>query len=260
MFYLGSFCKIVAKNPISGLTFVLLTMLLTLWSVDLDDIEKKINFGPSSLKRGDHFYSLIEARENLARIARKISGLPGVANVRQISEREIDERLKGIFSEIGTDFNLETNYGGLQIVYLQGLEERSQNLIREYLIRLAGRDKVMLGPIKRVQVVKDPHKIEPRLLKKVIVYTLLAVIVIFWQISYLIFGKHISESAYLISQYQQKKRVSFKILLSGIMSIFILCVGGSLLRNQLYLYGLVGLGLYFTASILLKYKRESWLK
>ena len=149
MFYIKQYWLVLIKNPIEGFIFALISTMLILSSIYSSDISKRIS-KELKVSESSYFYSLIPKRENIARIARKLRAIPFVSKVEIMKKSLIEKQVKKTLKSL--DFDLDSHkvnldYAGLKVIYKAGLEERSKNLIRNYLKRFVGEKKIIMGNI-----------------------------------------------------------------------------------------------------------------
>ena len=76
---------------------------------------------------------------------------PGVDKVRVLSKADVsslDELLKTLNIGVSKDL-IDLSFSGLRVQFERGLPARSQKLIRDYLSRLVGADKLTMGAINK---------------------------------------------------------------------------------------------------------------
>ena len=117
---------------------------------------KVIGLYPEYLK-GPYFYALLSATENHARIKRKMLDLPGVGKVKIIEKNEVKNQALEILDNLsmGKEEELNFEYIGMEISLSRDVNVRGQELIRGYLIRLAGESNITLGKIYPPSISKN---------------------------------------------------------------------------------------------------------
>jgi len=264
MFYLAQFFKALKIAPVRGGLFLISTFLLLISLGEMDALEKKYFHSENARMTGAYFYALISSKENNLAVARKLRVLPGVEQAITLSEKKIKlevERLLGAFkkdlatelqdelhNELKNDLiNLE--FTGIKVVFQENITQRTQQLIRDYLSRLVGTDKVTLGPIKKPNEEFKKNAQLALFLKDWGIIGVVFLCVLFWFSSLQIFSKVIAKQSYLLEQFQRKKFVRIKIL--GVGPLLALAFGPLVMFifgqpqevNLLFFTGIACLGL-----------------
>lgn len=231
MFYLKNFYKISKKFPGRAGLFIVSTLLLLTVLGNKNLIDKNSNIFFPSHKEGAFFYALINGKENIGQISRKIKGLPGVYKVNILKKKDVSNKVKQILGthEIkGLIKNLSLDYFGLKVIYEKNIDKRSLVLIRDYLKRFVGKKKITLGSIQKNN--KDNLRKDKYLtLIKTNLWICFSIIAFFiWSICFILFGKVVTKMSYIIEQYQRKKFVKVKIISLGNVLIFFLVAGNGI--------------------------------
>ncbi len=224
MFYLSNFFKSFFHHPARGIVFVLATVLFVGSAFVTTKVEKSLLKGVAKMEKGASFFALIDSKENNSRVARKLRELPGVEKVKVLSKSDVssslDELLKTLNVGVSRDL-IDLSFSGLQIEFQKGLPQRSQNLIRDYLTRLVGADKLTMGAVNRES--SDVKK--KRGSFAVMIRTYLGPIItafagLFWFVLFIIFRKDFIRSTYLAEQFQRRSNVPAKTLTAGFALLF----------------------------------------
>jgi len=223
MFYLDQFFKALKKSPIKGACFFISTLLLLLSLGELKTLEKAYLNNVAAKNSTTYFHALISSKENIQNIARKLRVLPGVSKAFTLSEEKIKvdvANLLGSFKEELTDELINLEFTGLKVLFSENIKVRSQQLIRDYLVRLVGSEKVTLGAIKKPDAIELKNAKTAVLFKKWGSTGVVACLFLIWAIFFYSFTAVVSKQAYLVEQFQRKKKVKVKILLAGLLTIF----------------------------------------
>lgn len=229
MFYLINFFKSLLSNPIKGITFIVLTFLFVGSSFYGTKIENSLLKGVSKMEKGASFFALVDSRENNQRIARKLRDLPGVEKVSVLSKSDVSSSLDNLLKTLDVGISkdlLDLSFSGLQIEFQKGLPSRSQNLIRNYLSRLVGTEKLTMGAVNK-ESIKQKKK-RGSIVNFIRIYfgpILTGVMGFSWLVFFLFFRKSILRDAYLAEQYQRRKNVGIKTLSVGFVTLFSISSG-----------------------------------
>ncbi len=159
-----------------------------------------------------YFYAIMPKKINSGYVKRKLLELPGVEKVFVLSEAKVSAQIKSILSaaNLELDDNLvDLSYAGIKVSLSPDLKESSQDLIRNYLTRLTGKNEVTMGAIKSPEVKKVESKSfisENRFL----VLTIMASAAYFIALG--LIYRPLKEESFVFEQYQRKKQIYLKTL------------------------------------------------
>lgn len=253
------FWKGIEKNLASGFAFLILSIMLVTGLTQKDFLEKKVfNQLPSEVS-GPYFYALVSGKENHLRLSRKLGELPGVALVSVLDKNEINTKVGEILESLGLDSGtgmFDFDYAGLKIIFKEGISDRSQDLIRDYLVRLAGKDKVTLGVTKDNDNIIKKHNATLLSFKRWGAVLTIALIFTLWVSSAFSFGKKLKEMCYIVESFQRKERVGLKVYLTGFVIISLFSLQTFLWGTPNLIYFFVGIAtiLMFSLSFITRYQ------
>lgn len=263
MFYLNHFFKSLKNFKVTGLLFVLLTVTLTTALHNRTYLKQIFSLANKTITR-PYFNALVTSNVNLSTVARKIRKLPGVELVRVKTALDVKEELGSLKSELDSDV-LESlsgiNYSSLTIEMGRSLQARSQNLIKEYLTRLVGKDSVTISDIKTPKTIKIKKNDPYNLVNNWGDIYIIAILSIVWLGVCFSFSKYLKNYSYLIEKFQRKSNVGLKIFATGFAGIALV----SLLIN-LYFKPSFALGewlflfVLFSSSLLIFGKKIEYKK
>lgn len=215
MFYLTHFFQVIFKRPVRGILYILLltSFVLSISNIGtLEEITSKMV--PVDLA-GGHFFALIANTENVSRIQRNMSKLPGVLRVELMKKEKINREVKKVMAnfKLGSE-GVNLDVSGIKIVFEKDTMKRTKKLTREYLVRLVGAEKVTAGTIKERDKLQKENKIVV-FVREWGAKLVIALSFLLWLLLSFVIYKEASERAYLISQFQRRNRVAFKMMLAG---------------------------------------------
>jgi hypothetical protein len=252
MFYLNQFIQNIKRHPVWGSAFLFTTLTLIMCAMNFTALESYIFKTSKNLQSGPSFHALISGDENYQRISRKLLELPGVQKVSHMSKVEIQSQVKSVLKNVDFEMKVEEmnlNYVGLRVTLDRGLQTRSQNLIRDYLVRLVGAEKLTLGAIKvtpKSEIIKNQIFSQFREWGVTIVSSSFVVI---WALVAFGFSVQVKRSSYLIEQFQRRSKVGLKVMLIATMSIFGLAFALTISIGNLSIVGMIiGLSLLLMSS------------
>ena len=144
MFYLRNLKKFFKQSPLIVMTYVLMAVLTPVIAFNTGSIINIVEQASQEKVQSPFFHALIDKNENYSRVSRKLRSLPGVTNVEVVApekmEAEAGKILGSLDFEISSDL-LELGYAGIKVVFESNLQEKSMELVREYLLRLVGEER-----------------------------------------------------------------------------------------------------------------------
>lgn len=260
MFYLRKLRKLFKQSPVFLMTYLLLT-LVCVFSINFH--ENIINIvEKNSLKdfKPPFFHALIDENQNYTRFSRKLRSLPGVKNVEilspQLVKDQANEMLGNLNLGISTDL-IDMGYAGLKVIFEANLQEKSIELVRDYLVRLVGKDSITIGDI-----IQSTNKKEDSFLidfvQKNLSWIILTSSLLILSLINILFVRFYNNQLYLIENFQRKNNISLKIylLLSSVVIII------PTLVSSLISFSLFNLFIIFTALTLggvIHLRKRQWV-
>lgn len=230
MFYLKHFFEVIKNTKLNGILFIALSALLITSFHNRMYLKKVFSMTKKVVSR-PYFNALITDKINLNSVKRKMTRLPGVEKVTIKKTMDVGKELGTLSSELGSDFVkglADLNYASVTIELANGLQARSQGLIREYLTRLVGKSSVAISDIKKPQKLSlnknDPYQ----LINNWGDFYILGILSTLWFVSSFLLVRYLKNYAYLIEKFQRKKNVAMKIYFIGLSSICFLALAANL--------------------------------
>lgn len=225
MFYLVQFFRLIKEWPVRGVSYLLMSFFLVMIAARFTQVRSFMNGFWNDPIESSYFYALCPESENVARISRKIKTLPGVKLVSLVSQAELNKRLGQVIDEVGLSDQVSElaslSYIGIKVTFDHALSIQSMNLVRDYLTRLVGEDKVVLGRIYEAQ-----SKQQKSNLKVWSAHILLTIVLVLWGFICSFFNLKIMQKGHLLEQFQRRKFVAFKLFVFGNA---VLCLFGFIL-------------------------------
>jgi hypothetical protein len=244
MFYLKEFLKILKDNIVLSFVFLLSFSVFLSVSHNKNMIDKELSLN-GKMKISPYFNALVSNDINLDSVLRKMKYLPGVKTVSMNKNPTIKKEIEQLKSQFGTSVvqSLSTiNYKKLKIELEKGIHTKNQNLIREYLTKLVGKNSLTMGSIKvpkKIKLNKNDNLL--RILNWGGVY-LIIISGIMFLISSLLLSKQMNDISYLIEKFQRKKSVKLKIFMTGIVSLLLLVLVVNLqVNSNLNMYSMIAI-------------------
>lgn len=261
MFYLTNFFRSIGESFSKGFLFFLVTVALIVSCGQKGYLEKLIFKSFPSKVNGPYFYALVSNKENISRVARKLSVLPGVQSTQIMAQSDIDKQVKKILGSYDFEIDKEAmnlNYYGLRVMFRHDTLKRSQQLIKEYVSRLVGESKVTIGPTHNYD--KDTLKkgLFIKKLKEWSGWIMIVTLTVIWLLLFFTFGNSIKRQSYLVEQFQRRSNVSFKTLLNGMVLISLITSGSLIFWGSInWLNIMIVEGMFFI-GVLTHLKKYSW--
>jgi hypothetical protein len=224
MFYLEQILKFIRKNLFIGTMFILTSILFLTVFVNQKTFDQTILKNAPLVGVNDYFYSLLDKKENPNRIARRIRKLPGVAKVEIIQNKQIKSEALRVLDELketklANEF--ESSQIGLKIEVKKGISKRSVELMRDYLLRLVGEDKITVGAVVSQSSKENLYlSWKDNIMAKArgISLVLLALV---WVVLWTVVKKNLLKWSYILQEFQRRDKVELK-LVSTLLAISIL--------------------------------------
>jgi hypothetical protein len=259
MFYIKQFFSIFRDNLLKGTFFFLTSISFVLIIGNWGILKEKIFELYPDYSKGPSFFALISSDQDYLNIQRKLISLPGISSVMILEKEAVKEQTKKLVD----NFQLKDedlgflNFIALEVIFDKNITLRGQELIRNYLIKLAGENNVTLGKIN-FPPEKDGIK---SLLDFINIGGEWAMGLFFgcmWFFALLILKKEVKKSAYLIEQFQRKKSVEIKILISGTIIFYSISSGLTFLSSSPEWINVSLIGFFFLTSLFLSGGKHSW--
>lgn len=215
MFYLIELFNFYKKNVFITLTLSVLTFTSFGLICNFDYFGQKINNYLPKIENQHYFNALISNEVSLDFLKRKISELPGVIGFESVSNDIQKRHIQKLNQEVTLTKEEMAEFSkmvSIKISMTPELNQSSINLIREYMQRLAGSDKVVLGSVNKKLNNEFVFKNIIDLIKVWPLQILIAVTLVFWFVSFLSVRFEMNKIAFIIESFQRKTNVGFKLM------------------------------------------------
>jgi hypothetical protein len=259
MFYIKQFFKITKENSLKGFLFLLISISFVLILGNWSFVKEKIlNLYPDYMK-GPSFYALISSSEDHLSIQRKLISLPGISSARILDKDLVNKQAEKIINnyQLKNDEMGTLDFIGLEVMFDKNINERGQELIRNYLIKLAGENNITLGKTNYLPEA-DNIKVLMDYINNDGIWIIGLLFGGFWIFSLMIFKKEVKKASYLIEQFQRKRQVEFKILFSGIILVYFLSAGLIFLSPTPEWVSVFLIGIFFSVVLIFSGGKRSW--
>ena len=259
MFYIIQFFKIIKENFLKGISFFLVSASFILvvgnWTVLKDRI---LDLYPDYMK-GPSFYALISSGQDYLNIQRKLISLPGISSVKILEK----ETLKNQTEKIMKNFQLANedvgifDFIGLEVMFDKNINDRGQELIKNYLTKLAGDNNITMGKTT-IPPEKDNIKSIMDFINQGGWWAVSLIFSFLWIFSLLIFKKEVKKSSYLIEQFQRKSLVELKILFSGLLIIYFFSAGIIFFSPSPEWISVILIGFFYLVGLVISGGKKAW--
>ena len=199
MFYLNLWKMIYKKHFISKGTFA----ILFIGFIPLMGVLKLVKHEE---QKYPYFHVLYNKNDNSIDFSKKLSNIPGVMEVSEISGSEISEKIR---INLGPDAisminELDFDYSGFTVSISTELKEKAKELLKQYIRKVAGEDTEVSQVFQpKVQVMSQIG-----FLAKVEIQ--LGILLIFWIIMSSVFSRQERNFLYLSHHFNRGKGIRFK--------------------------------------------------
>lgn len=259
MFYLIQFFKIFTLSPFKSLSFYFSTVLLILIALFVPEINKYIDHFYTNLD-SPYFIAVLENADNSQVVVSQVHSIPGVEKIKIESSEEMRDRFATIINDLELDSKLASavfgsNPMGLK-VFLNSANSVSKNEdIRGQVQSLLALPKTNISPIKNSDIVQNPFLV---IVKNWAAQLLLILLSVIWLVCLFNLIDVIRSKAYLVEQFTRKKKVGFKIILSGLVFFLILFSVPKILFMPKMVYELCFVIILFCFASMLFLRKWSW--
>jgi hypothetical protein len=229
MLYLKSFFSILKFEPLWTTLYLASFLVLSLSLGQVDSIEKTMA-KKIDLRQDPYFHVLIDRNQNVSKIARKLTELPGVMKVKSLPTAELERTLGEVVEQV--DASLESlvsdfPFEGIKIVLKNELGSKGEKIIRNYIKRLAGgSDNVNFGVTVREDVAKRKKALasEPLYVKALSYkhHIVIAFSFFVWFFLSMVFFKKMKGWLYCMEHFQRKSNFNFKVPIYGLALVTVL--------------------------------------
>ncbi|MEC8624625.1 MAG: hypothetical protein VXY34_07395 [Bdellovibrionota bacterium] len=263
MFYLKEFFKCFQSNPFKISCLCISSILLGLSVTHKDFIQIKIKERFSEEIVTPHFYALLSKKIDLKKMKNKLGSLPGIKEINYLDGKKIKKKVN---KEVGAlrlnNVLFKKNYTALKVLFDYDLPLEGQNLIKKYLSRYVGGIDIVIGKTIGEKKYKDRVAKEKIKITKIYWGAVFSPLLIYWIISFFVFSKGIWKKSYLIENFQRKRNVHLKILLSGTLFLITIIVTFSVIKKGSGPIGFLLLTILFLALSILanfQYREKKWM-
>lgn len=260
MFYISHFFSTFFKNPLASVFWTIGVLGIITSSFFPDKIHDFVGSQRIAEEvETPYFFALMPEDLNQAYVQRKVRALPGVEGVTLLAKDKIKSHVQNILKSTKISWDKELinlDYTGLKVSLSPDLKARSQDLIRNYLSRLAGEKDVTLGAIKSPVV--ESKKVNSSFWQEYLILLVMGVSLLFYGLAFVIGMNDLTRSSFLTETYQRKKNVLQKSLSYSQAPILCALIVGFFYTgiNSALTLGFVAL--IILASLFLSQRKKVW--
>lgn len=260
MFYLKEFCKSIGESPIRGMSFLLFSCLFALSLTHRPWITKTIEKVTPEKMVNPYFVAVIDGSVDALRIKEVMSHLPGVVAIDDKEGDRSRSKLNALVDELGADYTLDAemmNFKSLRIVMNPSLSMESLDFVRSQVVKMGGAEHVTATEIKypEMTAVMKAHPFYA-FLAKAGDWGVIAILGLFWIISYWLCYDVFRSRSYIIEKFQRKKLVAAKSIATGLAIVLVMFASLGIWNGTLKFFDLVILLMVF--SVFWTFSMQDW--
>ena len=260
MFYLNQYFFNLGKHPVRGLFFLLFGVIGVLVASQKNLVDSHLEKFVRGPERGSYFYALISSRHSAGELQRKLVSLPGVVKIQILDSQSIEKKAQSLLTAHDLHFQGEfsqVSYFGLKVVLSEKIKARSQQLIRDYLVRLVRDNDVILGNVKSFGPTQKTSQFLTWI-RRAGSSLALALAFVFWFFAGMWILGPIKKMAYVVERFQRRCHVAVKTYLVACLMAISAGIGLSLLMGNIQWMGLSMTVIPVGLSFLSAFKNYQW--
>jgi hypothetical protein len=260
MFYLKEFFKTLGEMPIRGASFFLFSCLFALGLTHRPWISSTIEKISPEKMVNPYFVAVLDGTVDDQKIKEVLKSLPGIVG---IDDKESDRsrmRLQALVGELGNEYVLQQglmDFKSLRVVLSPSLSLDSLDFIRDQVVKMGGKEHVTATGIKypEVTAVMKAHPFYG-FLSKMGDWGVIAVLAIFWVVSYFLCYDMFRSRSYIIEKFQRRRQVAAKSIATGLGVVFFLFNIFGVWNGTLKFFDSILLFMVF--SVLWSFSMQEW--
>lgn len=260
MFYLKEFFKSLGESYFRGTSFLLFSCLLAFALTHRPWIAQTIERITPEKMVNPYFVAVMDGSVNAGAIRNVMQKIPGVMAVTFADESDRREKIDSLVKELGPDYAIDSslmNFQSLRFVMNPSLSRDSLEFIRGQVVKAGGETHMTATPIRYPELtsVMNAHPFY-RFLGKAGDWGVVAVLAIFWVVSFWLSYDVFRSRSYLIEKFQRRKLVAAKSIATGLMLIVVMFTGMGIYHDTLKFFDLVILFMVF--SVFWTFSMQEW--
>lgn len=223
MFYLIEFFKSLGDSLIRGFSFFFFSCLLAFSLTHRPWIAQTVEKISPEKIANPYFVAVMDERVDEFKLRNLINKLPGVLAVQDKSLGDGRKKLGELVNQLGSNYQLSSdllNFKSLKINLNPSLSPESLDFVREQIVKYGGQDHLTASDIKYPEVT-SAMKSHPfyRFLGSAGDWGVIAILAIFWIISYWLCYDIFRSRSYIIEKFQRRQLVASKTIAVGLSLI-----------------------------------------
>jgi hypothetical protein len=225
MFYLKEFFKSIGESPLRGTSFLFFSCLLAMALTHRPWVAKTIVQVTPEKMVNPYFVAVIDGSVDAGKMKNILARLPGVVAIDDKESERSRSKLNTLVGQLGADYSLDANlmnFKSLRVVMNPSLSTESLNFVRNQAVAMGGKDRVSATEIKfpEVTAVMKAHPFYS-FITKAGDWGVIAILGLFWIISYWLCYDVFRSRSYIIEKFQRKKLVAAKSIATGLGLVFV---------------------------------------
>jgi hypothetical protein len=260
MFYLKEFFKSIGEAPLRGASFLFFSCLLAMGLTHRPWISKTIEKVTPEKMVSPYFVAVVDGSVDADKIRGLLTRLPGVVSIDDKESERSRSKLNALVGELGSDYTMSSdlmNFKSLRVIMNPSLSVESLDFVREQVVKMGGKEHVTATEIKYPEItsVMNAHPFYG-FLSKGGDWGVVAILGLFWMISYWLCYDVFRSRAYIIEKFQRKKLVAAKCIATGLGVVFIAFTAFGIWNETLKFFDSVILLMIF--SVFWTFSMQDW--
>ncbi len=207
-----------------------------------------------------YFVAVMDGSVNAEGIRNVMKKIPGVMGVTFADDADRKDKIDTLVRELGTDYSVDSslmNFQSLRFVMNPQLSRDSLEFIRDQVVKAGGNTHMTATQIRYPEVanVMNAHPFY-RFLGKAGDWGVIAILALFWIISFWLTYDVFRSRSYLIEKFQRRKLVAAKSIATGLTLIVLMFTAMGIWHDTLKVFDLVILFMVF--SVFWTFSMQDW--
>ncbi len=233
MFYLKHLINSLRYGYGWALSVLLIGVSILLLAINYSFLQNKFEKFANPADRS-YFHALVAGKAN-SNIVYQLSKLPSVHKVSIIPFEEFKARLEKLIADLHMALPkrmVSQEYYGLKIIVNNYTSEREINLLKEYLVRLVGKDKVVITPLYGPSSTSSVQNKEVSYLQKYLLPGIAFLVTMLWIFFNYNWINRVNNYYFLLEKYHNRRHLAWK------MNLIIVWLIGSVVGLSLFASGI----------------------
>jgi hypothetical protein len=260
MFYLVEFFKSLGESLIRGFSFFFFSCLLAFSLTHRPWIANMVEKITPEKIVNPYFVAVMDDQVDAEKIKSLAGRLPGVLSIVDKNSEESRGKINQLVNQLGSDYQVSTelmNFKSIRIALNPSLSQDSLDFVREQIVKFGGKEHMTATDVKYPEVtgVMKSHPFY-KFIGKAGDWGIIAILAIFWVISFWLSYDVFRTRAYIIEKFQRKKLVASKTIATGLAVVVVVFCALGLLDGTLKFFDTIILLMVF--SVFWTFSMQEW--